>query len=391
MRLPQIQRHSAFAGIKGSIDRSSESTVTSSAITVRSWLYTCNVSRLVSNASLKCKHIPLGDVLAESPTVMVQLIRAPQSPFDPPTLLYELSTTPLNLLIRSLHHLLASLRSPAHPLPIPSDRIRLVCISDTHNEKLPVPDGDVLIHAGDLTVTGTADEIQAQINWLASLPHAHKIAIAGNHDSYIDPRSRYATDADKKLDWKGIRYLQHSSVVLSFPERGERSLSFYGAPQIPECGSEEFAFQYGRGEDAWRGTVPRDTDVLVTHTPPRWHLDLPIGMGCGYLLEEVWRVRPIVHVFGHVHAGRGREDVFWDGEQESYERLRGRGPGGLSWWGFLSPGVWSETVRMVVLGIAGLLWTKVWGAEAEGTTMVNAALIDWTVGKIGYEAQIVDI
>ena len=343
----------------------------------------------MNNASLK--PTTLGGVLAEAPIVMAQFITPPKSPFDPPSLLYELSTTPFSFLIRSIHLLLTSLRGPAYPAPAPRSRIRLVCISDTHNEKVQIPAGDVLIHAGDLTVTGTAAEIQAQIDWLVSLPHAYKIVIAGNHDSYLDPRSRSPADADNKLEWKGIRYLQHSNVVLQFPERKGRSLNVYGAPQIPECGGEEFAFQYRREEDAWSGTVPRDTDVLVTHTPPRLHLDLPIGLGCEYLLKEVWRVRPKVHVFGHVHAGRGREDVFWDGEQESYERLRGLGEKDSSWWRLSSPRMWLDMVRMVVLGISGVLWIKVWGAEAAGTVMVNAALIDWRIGKIGYGAQIVDI
>lgn len=49
-----------------------------------------------------------------------------------------------------------------------------------------MPDGDVLLHAGDITDKGTFEELQAQLDWLKSLPHMHKIVIDGNHDRLID-------------------------------------------------------------------------------------------------------------------------------------------------------------------------------------------------------------
>jgi 3',5'-cyclic AMP phosphodiesterase CpdA len=49
--------------------------------------------------------------------------------------------------------------------PVSEDKIRFVCISDTHAaiEKQPidfVPVGDVLIHAGDITNVGQPHEIK---------------------------------------------------------------------------------------------------------------------------------------------------------------------------------------------------------------------------------------
>ena len=68
--------------------------------------------------------------------------------------------------------------NPSEPV---SDRgkLRIVCISDTHNchGKIAVPDGDVLIHAGDFTYRGTAGEIEAFNSWLGTLPHKHKVWI----------------------------------------------------------------------------------------------------------------------------------------------------------------------------------------------------------------------
>ena len=70
----------------------------------------------------------------------------------------------------------------------PSQTIKFVCVSDTHNltNKIQVPEGDVLIHAGDFTNSGKPDEVEWFNKWLGNLPHKHKIVIAGNHDITFD-------------------------------------------------------------------------------------------------------------------------------------------------------------------------------------------------------------
>ena len=65
-------------------------------------------------------------------------------------------------------------------------RTRVVCIADTHRCTPPVPAGDVLIHAGDLTNEGTLPELRRQVDWLRRLPHEVKIVVAGNHDLALD-------------------------------------------------------------------------------------------------------------------------------------------------------------------------------------------------------------
>jgi predicted phosphodiesterase len=60
-------------------------------------------------------------------------------------------------------------------------RIRIVCVSDTHNDDLTghVPDGDVFVHAGDMTDDGTPKELEKALGWIRSLPHKLKVVIAG--------------------------------------------------------------------------------------------------------------------------------------------------------------------------------------------------------------------
>lgn len=311
----------------------------------------------------------------------------PPSMFEPPPPSYLPLTSPLKLIIHYIKALLLFLRG--HPCPLPSapNRISLVCISDTHTLRPSgLPLGDVLIHAGDLTNNGSVSEIQDAVDWIHSLPYDHKIVIAGNHDSFFDPRSRSEEDKDKSINWGSVSYLQHSSLTLKFPKRASRSLNFYGAPQIPKCGGSNFAFQYVRHEDAWSGTIPKETDVLITHTPPKYHLDLPQGLGCTYLLKEVWRVRPRIHVFGHVHAGRGQEYVWWGRGQAAWERMRER-----KGYDALDAVAWVEGLRVLCYGVTGVLWRWCWGSEANGGLMINAALIYRNTGQLGNEAFVVEI
>ena len=60
-------------------------------------------------------------------------------------------------------------------------------------EKLIVPDGDVLLHGGDFTKRGTRKEVQHFNKFLGSLPHKHKIVIAGNHEVTFDTESYLKT------------------------------------------------------------------------------------------------------------------------------------------------------------------------------------------------------
>ena len=66
--------------------------------------------------------------------------------------------------------------------------MKIVCISDTHSmhELVDVPEGDVLVHAGDFTSLGHLSEVQAFGVWFNAQPHKHKICIAGNHDHALE-------------------------------------------------------------------------------------------------------------------------------------------------------------------------------------------------------------
>jgi predicted phosphodiesterase len=179
--------------------------------------------------------------------------------------------------------------------------MRLVLISDTHglhNRMGPLPEGDVLIHAGDFMNAGYDPNEAISFNrWLGQQPFEYRIVCAGNHDRYFQ---RLPEEARSLLS-NGI-YLEETGITIE-------GLSFWGSPYTPEF--LDWAFMYPRGDRAkehW-DRIPDELDVLITHGPPYGILDriAPHGvhLGCEELLKAVEEKKPKVHVFGHIHAGAG--------------------------------------------------------------------------------------
>ncbi|MCY7376756.1 MAG: metallophosphatase domain-containing protein [Pyrinomonadaceae bacterium] len=184
---------------------------------------------------------------------------------------------------------------------------RIICLSDTHNchEQIVVPDGDILIHAGDATIRGTIPEIERFNDWFVNLPHKHKIFVAGNHDWLFETNNSTA----RRLLEASIDYLQDSSVEIG-------DLKIYGSPWQPRF--YDWAFNLNRGAclaEKWQ-MIPADTDILITHGPPHGILDeVPRqyfieNTGCEELRKRVEIIRPKLHVFGHIHCGYGQTERF---------------------------------------------------------------------------------
>jgi predicted phosphodiesterase len=180
------------------------------------------------------------------------------------------------------------------------DPVRLVLISDTHGRHhFPIPPGDVLVHAGDGSSHGTLEELARWADFLRRQLHEIKIVIAGNHDRGFEQQPEQA-----RALFEGIDYLEDDGC-----ERA--GLRFWGSPWQPAYMS--WAFQLPRGQalaTRWE-MIPDDVDVLITHGPPHGVLDRTWDgrvVGCEALREAVTaRVKPRLHVFGHIHEGYGFE------------------------------------------------------------------------------------
>ncbi|MBK8208192.1 MAG: metallophosphatase domain-containing protein [Planctomycetes bacterium] len=181
--------------------------------------------------------------------------------------------------------------------------MRLVCISDTHgrHDRLELPPGDVLIHAGDFCGVGDADDVAGFALWFHSQPFAQRIVVAGNHDLLFEHVPEIAEDILRQA-CPGVHYLRDSGIEID-------GVRFWGSPWQPRF--MNWAFNLERGEplrQVW-AQVPDGIDVLITHGPPHGILDKTRHgdlVGCEELRAALPRIKPRVHIFGHIHEGAGQ-------------------------------------------------------------------------------------
>ena len=183
--------------------------------------------------------------------------------------------------------------------------IKAVIISDTHNrhDLVSQGEGDLLLHAGDLTSGGTPAEAQIALDWLAKQKqyYTHVVFTAGNHDYFFQYETPLAEQIAREL---GIHYLQQREVVIE-------GLNIWGSPITPNYGS--MAFNADRGQNIRRiwEQIPMDVDILLTHSPPMYMHDRVHQhghtryTGCEDLANHVQHRKPVLHCFGHIHEQYG--------------------------------------------------------------------------------------
>lgn len=200
--------------------------------------------------------------------------------------------------------------------------MRIVCISDTHSLHgmipTPLPEGDILIHAGDCTNRGEEHDVKAFVYWLMDQNFDTKIFVAGNHDFAFE-NHRYPHHVgeydwyhnlmnEENLSQDNVVYLEDNQFIIESPEFS-RPIKFWGSPWQPEFHNWAFNLpRQGKELEKYWSMIPDDTDVLITHSPPAGVRDFtPINhsLGCDLLRYRVDQIKPLVHVFGHIHEGYG--------------------------------------------------------------------------------------
>jgi Icc-related predicted phosphoesterase len=177
--------------------------------------------------------------------------------------------------------------------------LKIVCMSDTHglHRELDVPEGDLLIYAGDVCPLSGERSAMVDFNsWLGELSYKFKCLVPGNHD-HLPPGRPLR------------RSLLSNAVVLLNEGIEIEGLRIWGSAVASLEGGGAFGVESAEGRREVYSQIPAETDILITHEPPHGILDADFDsswhFGCRELLEAVTRVRPKLHVFGHVHSGYG--------------------------------------------------------------------------------------
>jgi hypothetical protein len=191
----------------------------------------------------------------------------------------------------------------------------------------------VLLHCGNLTENDTPERIRSALQDLGKIEAKLKLVIAGNHEISLDKLywlSQGGTEADaeralallspettSEASKNGITFLWEGTYTFTLTCGA--TFTIYASPHTPIHGAS--AFQYPSNEDRFNSsgtpswaqnvgtetsTIPENIDIVMTHGPPKYILDMIDGQsaGCEHLRRAISRVRPRLHCFGHIHSPR---------------------------------------------------------------------------------------
>ena len=195
-----------------------------------------------------------------------------------------------------------------------SNKLKIWHIGDTHtfHEMLSVPENiDVVIFSGDCSnpqnTLQNSFEVLTFLKWFGQLPIKHKIFVAGNHDVSIERKMILKDDFTSN----GIIHLWDEEVIIE-------GVKVYGSPYTPSFGVG-WAFNKNRAKigRVWEN-IPEDTDILVTHGPPKGVLDLSYNRNgklefCGdvSLKKRIRQLQIKLVCFGHIHNYKDITNQGW--------------------------------------------------------------------------------
>lgn len=138
---------------------------------------------------------------------------------------------------------------------------------------------------------GNESEAIDFLEWFVDLPYKHKVFICGNHDIAL-------CDGTVSGLPSVCHYLNYSIVEIE---------------GVKVCGVPFFVERKGyvEGVEQFKAIGASEIDLLVSHQPPYGILDYSEyygHYGSPYLLGRVRELKPMCHIFGHMHEDYGKQE-----------------------------------------------------------------------------------
>jgi Icc-related predicted phosphoesterase len=159
-----------------------------------------------------------------------------------------------------------------------------------------IPDGDLLLIAGDLTSWGTVKELKACNTWLGLLHYKYKVIVGGNHDMGLE-------DGIGKQIFTNAIYLENELINIE-------GINIWGSP-VNEMNEIPWFRAFSNNQQELCEMIPKGLDILLTHGGPYMVLDRVITgehVGSKPILEAIMKTKPRYHIFGHIHESYGRHE-----------------------------------------------------------------------------------
>ena len=196
--------------------------------------------------------------------------------------------------------------------------MKILHVSDTHNSQPKLPECDILVHSGDLTILGGEQELMRGIQWLSEQPAKYKILVPGNHDLFLDADHLHGGTNEEIVamvtdtENMGVSVYTQGSVEVE-------GIVFGCSSYQPQFMGWGFNVSYQEQLASFSDVLKGQPDVLVTHCPPSYILDINrqnYHCGSTALSEALyshntlgWQNNLKMHLFGHIHESNGTKLV----------------------------------------------------------------------------------
>lgn len=207
---------------------------------------------------------------------------------------------------------------------------RIVATADLHGHLPDLPDGDLLVLAGDVLRHNRGDTPKSQAVWMqehlvpwldrhgatAAWRDGYVVLVPGNHDNCLGtetpPAMRIGHEFERFLHRWNLNMLVRGPVLF------DNGLWVQGFAPTPAFEGQNPAAAANSLNDAdMRAAVDRISDgldLLITHGPPAGFGDG--GFGCPELRDRLSSLDspPRLHLFGHIHSAGGTSGEYpWGG------------------------------------------------------------------------------